>query len=158
MTLDPESGLTESDETDALAGDSDEKDIFETDFEVPALEEDESGSQAVAMDDDTDMETSDFDLDVEEGSSEEDQESGSQVVTLDDEGEESDEGAETEARPHRARRKAVVEEDEGDLDLEIDPTEETEEEEEEALVGSAAAELRRPPGGRCRPCCSFHRC
>ena len=146
LTLDPESGLTESDETDALAGDSDEKDIFETDFEVPALEEDESGSQAMAMDDDTDMETSDFDLDVEEGSSEEDQESGSQVVTLDDEGEESDEGAETEARPRRARRKAVVEEDEGDLDLEIDPTEETEEEEEEALVGSAAAAPPAPWG------------
>ena len=147
LTLDPESGLAESDETDALTGDSDEKDIFETDFEVPALEEDESGSQAVAVDDDTDMETSDFDLDAEEGSAEEDLESGSQVVTLDDEGEESDEGAETEARPRcAARRKAAVDDDEGELDLEIDPTEETEEEEEEALVGSAAAAPPAPWG------------
>ncbi len=101
LTLDPEGGLAESDETDAVEGE--EKDIFETDFEVPALEEDDSGSQAVALDEeDTDLETSDFDLDVEEGSGEEDAESGSQVVTLGDEGEEVDEGAETEARPRRA--------------------------------------------------------
>jgi hypothetical protein len=139
LTLDPEGGLEASDETDALAGDDEEKDIFETDFEVPALEEEESGSQAVSLEDeDTDLETSDFDLDVEEGSSEEDAESGSQVVSLDDEGDEIDEGAETEARPRRARRRAVVEEDEGDLDLEIDPTADSDEE-EEAAVGAATA-------------------
>jgi Helix-turn-helix domain len=138
LTLDPEGGLEASDETDALAGDGEEKDIFETDFEVPALEEEESGSQAVSLDDeDTDLETSDFDLDVEEGSSEEDPESGSQVVSLEDEGDEIDEGAETEARPRRARRKAMVEDDEGDLDLEIDPTADSDDE-EEAAVGAAS--------------------
>jgi hypothetical protein len=90
-------------------------------------------------DEDTDLETSDFDLDVEEGSSEEDAESGSQVVSLDDEGDEIDEGAATEARPRRARRKAVVEDDEGDLDLEIDPTADSDEEEEVAVGAATAA-------------------
>src|SRR5262249_20357756 len=45
-----------------------EKDIFETDFDLPALE-DESASQAVALDEaDTDLESSDFDLAVDESS------------------------------------------------------------------------------------------
>jgi excisionase family DNA binding protein len=140
LTLDADGGLQESDETDALAGDDDEKDIFETDFEVPALEEEESGSEAVVLEgEDTDLETSDFDLALdEEGSSEEDAESGSQVVALGDE--EADEGAETAARP-RKRRAAVAEDDEeSELDLELDPTAESEEdEEEEVAVGAAAA-------------------
>jgi hypothetical protein len=146
LTLDPEHGL-ESDETDALTADGEEKDIFETDFEVPALEEDGSGSQAVSVEDDTDLETSDFDLDVEEGSAEEDAESGSQVVSLEDGDEEIDEGAETEARPRRAasRRKAVLDDDEGDLDLEIDPTADSEDEEE--VVVGAASSARPAPWG-----------
>ena len=142
LTLDAEGGLEASDETDALSGDGeDEKDIFETDFEVPALEDEESGSEAVAMEDeDTDLETSDFDLALdEEGASEEDSESGSQVVDLDDE--EADEGAETEARPRRSR--AAAEDEEGELDLEIDPTAEPEEDEEEAAVGAGA--VAAPP-------------
>jgi hypothetical protein len=89
----------------------DEKDIFETDFEVPALE-DESGSQAVALDaSDTDLESSDFDLALgDEDSASED--SGSQVVALDDE-EEVDEGAATIARP--SKRALADEEEEGDV-------------------------------------------
>jgi hypothetical protein len=69
------------------------------------------------------------------------------VVSL-EEGEESDEGAETEARPRRAarRKKAVLDEDEGDLDLEIDPTAESEDEEEEMAVGAALA-APAPPWG-----------
>jgi hypothetical protein len=145
LTLDPESGLESSAETDALTADGEEKDIFETDFEVPALEEDESGSQAV--DDDTDLETSDFDLDVAEGSSEEDAESGSQVVSLGEEDDEIDEGAKTEARPRRTgRRKAALDDDEGDLDLEIDPNAEPEDEEEEVAVGAASAAPPAPWG------------
>ncbi len=138
LTLDADGGLEASDETDALAG-GDEKDIFETDFEVPALEEEESGSGEAALEDeDTDLETSDFDLALDEEGGEEDLESGSQVVALEDE-EDIDEGAETEARPRR--RAAVDEEDEeSELDLEIDPNAEPEEEEEEeAAVGAAAA-------------------
>ena len=140
LTLDAEGGEA-SDETDALTGGDEEKDIFETDFEVPALEDEESGSEAVAMEDeDTDLETSDFDLALdEEGASEEDSESGSQVVDLDDE--EADEGAETEARPRRSR--ATAEDEEGELDLEIDPTAEPEEDEEEVAVGAGA--VAAPP-------------
>ena len=138
LTLDADGGLEESGETDALAGDDDEKDIFETDFEVPALEDEESGSEAVAEDEDTDLENSDFDLALDEEGSEEDPESGSQVVALEGEDEEADEGAETEARPRRRAAAADEEEEEGDLDLEIDPTAETEEDEEEELVGAGA--------------------
>src|SRR5262245_39040739 len=57
-----------------------ERDIFETDFEVPALEE-ESGSEAVALDEDTDLESSDFDLALsDEDMQASDDESTSQVV------------------------------------------------------------------------------
>ncbi len=148
LTLDAEGGLEESGETDALAGDEGEKDIFETDFEVPALDDEESGSEAVAMEDeDTDLETSDFDLALdEEGASEEDSESGSQVVDLDDE--EADEGAETEARPRRSRATAEDEDEEGELDLEIDPNAEPEEEEEEVAAGAGAV---APPPARWGP-------
>ncbi|HLN27817.1 MAG TPA: helix-turn-helix domain-containing protein [Gemmataceae bacterium] len=87
-----------------------EKDIFETDFEVPALE-DESGSQAMALDEsDTDLESSDFDLALAEEDAASEEESGSQVVALEDE-EEVDEGAATIARPRRtAGRQAESEE------------------------------------------------
>ncbi len=142
LTLDADGGLESSGETDALAGDEEGKDIFETDFEVPALEDEESGSEAVVLEDeDTDLETSDFDLALDEEGGEEDLESGSQVVGLEDE-EEIDEGAETEARPRRRRAAAEEEDEESELDLEIDPNAEPEEEEEEeeaAAVGAAAA-------------------
>src|SRR5262249_32760187 len=66
LTLDDSGGLAplEADASPQVKTDSDEKDIFETDFEVPALEED-SGSEAVAMEDaDTGLESSDFDLEI----------------------------------------------------------------------------------------------
>src|SRR5262249_9001612 len=64
--------------------DSGEKDIFETDFDMPALE-DESGSEAVPLDEpDTNLESSDFDLAVSDSGRHEG-ESGSQVVALDEE-------------------------------------------------------------------------
>src|SRR5262249_36063216 len=70
------------------------RDIFETDFEVPALEE-ESGSEAVALDDEsTDVESSEFDLAIDEMDVGAEDESGSQVVALEDE-----EDAEAEAPP-----------------------------------------------------------
>jgi excisionase family DNA binding protein len=93
-----------------------EKDIFETDFEVPALE-DESGSQAVALDEsDTDLESSDFDLALGEEDMVTEEESGSQVVALEDE-EEVDEAAATVARPGRGGRAAVVEEKEAEEEV-----------------------------------------
>ncbi len=70
--------------TDATSAfpEAEQNDIFETDFELPALD-DESGSEAVALEEsDTDLESSDFDLAVDEHAS--DEESGSQVVALEE--------------------------------------------------------------------------
>src|SRR5262249_58444476 len=91
------------------AKDEGEGDIFETDFEVPALD-DESGSEAVALDEgDTDLESSDFDLALDEGDAGSAEESGSQVVALEDEAE-VDEAAETVQRPRKkaARQPAAA--------------------------------------------------
>lgn len=70
------------------SGTAEEKDIFETDFDLPALD-DESASQAVALDEeDTDLESSDFDLAVESGVNLD--KSGSGVVALEEEGADPD--------------------------------------------------------------------
>jgi hypothetical protein len=96
LTLDDSGGLAPLEEEPAAGED---KDIFETDFEVPALD-DESGSQALALDESAEgeLESSDFDLTLggdEEGAV--DEESGSQVVALEDEGEVSELGEEEPA-------------------------------------------------------------
>jgi hypothetical protein len=89
LTLDDSGGLAVDEEAPAEEG---EKDIFETDFEVPSLE-DESGSQAVALEEsDTDLESSDFDLALGDEDVAAEDESGSQVVALEDEAE-AEEGA-----------------------------------------------------------------
>jgi hypothetical protein len=86
LTLDDNAAM--GDATSAFP-EGEQKDIFETDFELPALD-DESGSEAVALEEsDTDLESSDFDLAIDEGdAAAEGDESGSQVVALED-----DEGA-----------------------------------------------------------------
>jgi excisionase family DNA binding protein len=113
LSLDDSGGLAL--EEGAEEGSSGEKDIFETDFEVPALDE-ESGSQAVALEDsDTDLESSDFDLALDEGDAAAEEESGSQVVALEDE-EEADESAETVARPRRQRGAPVLAEDSDEVE------------------------------------------
>jgi excisionase family DNA binding protein len=130
--------------------DAEEKDIFEpTNFDVPALE-DESSSEAVALEDsDTDVEDSsgDFDLSVDQ----EDLESGSEVVTL-EEGEEADEGAATVARPRAKKSKSALVE----LPEEVGEEEESarrsrrraaEPEEEEEEVAVAAGEAVAQPWG-----------
>jgi len=60
-------------------------DIFEaTDFEIPALEDD-SASEAVSLDEaDTDLESSDFDLALDEADVSADDESASEVVAIED--------------------------------------------------------------------------
>lgn len=99
LTLD-DSGLKPLDSDARGPADSD-KDIFETDFEVPALEDD-SGSEAVALEgSDTDLESSDFELAIGDDDMVAEDESGSQVVALDDE---ADEGAATIARKRRGGR------------------------------------------------------
>jgi excisionase family DNA binding protein len=123
LTLDDEGGLAVDDESN--------EELFEpTNFDVPALDDDESASEAVAIDEaDTDLD-GDFDMAIDEES---DSGSESQVVALDDD-EEADTGAPTVARPKptakgakagksKAKAAAVVveeDEDEGGLDLDLD--------------------------------------
>jgi excisionase family DNA binding protein len=90
LTLDDSGGLAPLDD------DAGDKDIFETDFEVPALEDD-SSSQAV-VDEGAELESSDFDLTL--GGEDDvvvEEESGSQVVALDEEVEEASLGGEEPA-------------------------------------------------------------
>jgi hypothetical protein len=143
LTIDETGGLAPlEEETPQLAGE-DEKDIFETDFDVPALEE-ESGSQAVALDDaDTDLESSDFDLALSDADMAAEEESGSQVVALDDE--EAEEGAATVQRPRRKKETVLLEDDEAGVDelLEAPEAEEELPEEEEDLAPAVTVEA--PP-------------
>jgi hypothetical protein len=68
LTLDSEGELAPLEESSG-----EQKDIFETDFEIPALDE-ESASEAVALEEgDTDLESSDFDLAAAEEASDEDE-------------------------------------------------------------------------------------
>jgi hypothetical protein len=135
-------------EAAALESDAGKNDIFETDFEIPPMES-ESGSEAVAVESDTDLEQSDFDLAVEGDSGSD--ETGSQVVLL----EEEDEAP----RPAKGRKKQAaadvdVDLDSGEADVAVDesdaatalkgakgrrrPAEEEEEEGEAAPVAAAA--------------------
>jgi hypothetical protein len=114
----------DADATTGFTPEGEQKDIFETDFELPALD-DESGSEQVAMESDTDLESSDFDLAIDEGDAAADEESGSQVVAID----------EDEEAPRRGRRAAVADEDELD---ELDVAEDLEEEDEYARPAVAA--------------------
>ncbi|MBI1915914.1 MAG: hypothetical protein HYS12_14440 [Planctomycetes bacterium] len=139
LTLDESTGSSPLEE-------SGERDIFETDFEVPSLE-DESGSEAVALDEDTDLESdsSDFDLALSDEDMVAEDESGSQVVALEDE-EEADEAAATVSRRPRGGRGAVVEEEEESPFGEIGPGVEAEEEEEVAgAPGRVRVEYREVP-------------
>ena len=68
LTLDDssEGGSLGSLEAAALADDDAKGDIFETDFELPVMSEDESGSEVLQVDGaDTDLENSDFDLAID---------------------------------------------------------------------------------------------
>ena len=133
LTLDDSGDLLPVEEGAAAKSGEGEADIFETDFEVPALDED-SGSQAVALDDsDTDVESSDFDLALGEEDIASEEESGSQVVALEEE--EAEAGASTVARAGR-RRPGLLEEEEGALGEE---ELETEAAPEERVVAAAPA-------------------
>ena len=158
VDLDAETGSA-----DNLEVEEDNNDIFETDFEIPALDDD-SASEAVAIDEgDTDLESSsDFDLAID-GDGEEDsvisvdddEESGSQVVVIDDE---IDEPSSRKKKKKPGKKKRAVEDEEGeeevsfsdmDIDAEGEPDEEmdastalagAEDEEEEEEVEQAVVE------------------
>ncbi len=98
-----------------------QQDIFDSDFEVPGLE-DESGSQVAALE--TDLDSSDFDLALGDSDIAVEDESGSQVVALDDEEEEA-------PAPKKKTKAKVAAEDEDFGTLTADEDEEVEEEVEE---------------------------
>ncbi len=158
LTLDEDGGL----------GVDGGKDIFETNIDLPSLED--SGSEAVALEgSDTDLEAtsdSDFELSMDEDSSAE--KSGSQVVAIDGDEEADDvaatvaksRGAAAKAPPPKAKAKAKpakVDDDEADADfggLEDDEPapkskkgakkkaaadDDIEEDDDDAPVGAAAA-------------------
>lgn len=107
LTLEEPSDL----ESDAgSSGKVKKDDIFEaTDFEIPALDDD-SASEAISLDEaDTDLESSDFDLAIDEDDvAADDDESKSEVVALDDE--------DIEAQRAKSKKKKRVVEDEDEED------------------------------------------
>ena len=135
LTLDDSGG---SDIEHAALGaqqEADKGDIFETDFEIPPMEAADSGSEAVALESDTDLEKSDVDV-VEDAS-------GSEVVLLEEEGE----APTTKAK---GRRAAAADVDLADVEEEEDASaskalkgvkgrRRDEEDEEEAAVPAGAA-------------------
>ena len=154
LTLDEEGGLGPADDSSAETDEEGEsKDIFETDFDVPALDE-ESGSDAVPLDGSTDLEDSEFELDLgEEGDgAATSEDTGSEDFNLESdespaEFDEEDEPAPSR-RPARNRRVSAEEEDPDGLDLSLDTSaeDEEEEEEEEELVATGSAAPAAPWG------------
>ncbi|QVL31124.1 hypothetical protein KIH39_20065 [Telmatocola sphagniphila] len=104
-----------SDSHPALEGEK--GDIFETDFELPALEDD-SASEVQALDEsgtDTDVENSDFDLAVEGSDGDSDsEESASEVVELDEDAPKAKKGA--KAKGLKSASDGGISFDEIDLD------------------------------------------
>jgi len=159
LTLDEEGGLTPVDETSSLG--DDDKDLFEeTDFNVPSLDED-SGSEAMALDESGEVamdssaelaldSSSEFDLPVDDSLGGAD--SDSQVVPLEGD-ESSDDAAATVARP-LARGKAKAKPttdlaDSGRLDIDLDTGPEEDEElvddEEQGAVGVGQVPVEAAP-------------
>jgi len=85
LSLD-DSGLSDA-LVDELEGEQSRGDIFETDFELPVISDEDSGSEVVAIESsDTDLDNSDFDIAIDAGDAPlEDDSSASQVMLIDDE-------------------------------------------------------------------------
>jgi hypothetical protein len=126
LTLDDSGGSSiEHAALGAAEAEAEKGDIFETDFEIPPMESADSGSEAVALESDTDLEKSE-DFDVAVGDSDVvDDTSGSEVVLLED-----DADAPKAKKGKPVKRKA--DEDEADVDLA-----DVEEAEEESSVSKA---------------------
>jgi hypothetical protein len=116
VNLEAETGNFEASSSEA------KRDIFETDFEIPALDDD-SASEAVAIDEaDTDLESSDFDLAIDESDVSADDESASQVVVLDDE---TEPPAKSKKAPAKAKKKPAKARPLAEVDDEVEVTEES---------------------------------
>lgn len=84
LALDDNSGVTDH-IADSIRNEE-KGDIFETDFEMPAVDDSGSGSEVVAVDSSDLAENSDFDLALDESDVQvDDEESASQVVLIDEE-------------------------------------------------------------------------
>jgi hypothetical protein len=164
LTLDDDGGLGAGDPTGAFVADDNEagqRDIFETDFNIPALDE-ESSSEAMALEGDTDLESSDFDIDLDAEAAGE--ESVSEVVAIDDEAAEEEEEPRPKKKPAAKSKAKAVEvevEDEEEVDFDnvddsvsaskalrgisTDEDEELEEVDEAEATGPARVELREAP-------------
>ncbi len=106
---DSEFELTLDDSSELAPDVGKDKDIFETDFDIPALDDDSGANVGAGEGADTDLESSDFDLALDEGDAAD--ASGSEVVELPDEVDEPsaaeeladvDEDEEEEVRPAAA--------------------------------------------------------
>jgi hypothetical protein len=154
LTLDDSGGSSlEHAALDSAADESADKgDIFETDFEIPPMP-DESGSEAVALESDTDLEKSDFVTDESDIVTEEPSES--EVVLLGDEDEAPKSSAKLKSKTLKKADTA-----EADVDVEIADDEDAsvskvlkgakakrrdeEDEEEDAKAAPAGAIVERP--------------
>jgi excisionase family DNA binding protein len=113
-----------------------DQDIFESDFDIPAIQEEAAGESATV---DTELESSDFDLALDDSELAADEESGSQVVALDEEEVEQVEG-EVEAEPQ-------VESEFADLEGEAEVEVEEEEDDRPARVEVHEKLIRPAPWG-----------
>ena len=117
LTLDDSGGSLEQAALDGGLGDSEDKgDIFETDFEIPAMP-DESASEAVALESDTDLEKSDFELAMDDSDVATGEDSASEVVLLDDEEAEAKPKPKAKAVPKGKKKPAA---DDAEVDLSDD--------------------------------------
>jgi len=138
----------------AAEADADKGDIFETDFEIPPMDAADSGSEAVALESDTDLEKSDFDVAIGDSDVVSDETSGSEVVLLEDEAE--------APTAKKGKKKAAEEDADVDLaDVETDDEDASaskalkgvkgrrrdEEDEEEEAVAAPAGAYRPVPWG-----------
>jgi len=100
----------------------DKGDIFETDFEIPPMP-DESGSEAVALESDTDLEKSDFVTD-ESSDVVTDDLSESEVVLLGDEDEAAPSGKSSTKLKGKGKTKKQESTDDADVDVEVETDDE----------------------------------
>jgi hypothetical protein len=85
LALDDNSGVTDNLAAELREDAENKGDIFETDFDMPAVDDSESGSEVVAVDSSDLSENSDFDLALDESDVQvEEDDSASQVVLIDD--------------------------------------------------------------------------
>ena len=151
LTLDDSGGSSiEHAALGAAEAEAEKGDIFETDFEIPPMDNSDSGSEAVALESDTDLEKSDFDVAIDDSDVISEDVSGSEVVLLEDE---------APAAKAKGRKKSVDEVDLAAVDAEDEEVSASralkgvkgrrtdEEEEEEAAMAVPAGAYRPVPWG-----------